>query len=253
MIDEITLLKKRVKELSERMYTEHRFIYTGFLNLAEIDAFLEETKKMEPNDWTLYGGNPDCERKMGRFGCVQDLGYQEEYPIHCIKIHPTFSKERKTLSHRDYLGALMNLGIKRNTLGDILIQDADAYLFCHETVAPFITEQLRRIAHVDVACEIFAAGAALEFYQNRLPVEFSASSERIDGVIGKAFQFSRSQGADLIQRKMVFLNARLCVNGSALLKKKDVISVRGYGKFEYQGVLYQTKKEKLRLKILKYN
>lgn len=76
-----------------------------------------------------------------------------------------------------------------------------------------------------------------------------SASERIDGVIAKVYNLSRSQSIDHFRAKKIYVNSRLCENNSYQLKQGDVISVRGYGKFVYNGVGYQTKKGKLSVKV----
>ena len=76
-----------------------------------------------------------------------------------------------------------------------------------------------------------------------------SSSERIDGVIAKVYNFSRSQSVELFRGKRIYVNSRLCENNSYQLKTGDTVSVRGYGKFVYNGVGYQTKKGKLSVKV----
>lgn len=76
---------------------------------------------------TLYGGREEAERKILRFGSEAELGYEQPFPICCIRIRPLSAKFADKLSHRDYLGALMNLGIERSTIGDILPGEGEAF------------------------------------------------------------------------------------------------------------------------------
>ena len=75
------------------------------------------------------------------------------------------------------------------------------------------------------------------------------SSERIDGIIAKIYHLSRSQSIELFRSKKIYVNARLCENNSYQMKDKDVVSVRGYGKFVYNGVNNLTKKGKLSVNV----
>ena len=75
------------------------------------------------------------------------------------------------------------------------------------------------------------------------------ASERIDAVISKVYNLSRSQSLDYFRAKKIYINSRLCENNSYQLKSNDVVSVRGYGKFVYYGVEYHTKKGKLSVKV----
>lgn len=77
---------------------------------------------------TLYGGREEAERKILRFGSEAELGYEQPFPICCIRIRPLSAKFADKLSHRDYLGALMNLGIERSTMA----------IFCRERAKLFV-------------------------------------------------------------------------------------------------------------------
>ena len=115
------LLKKRFRELAEKCYRNNQYTFTGFLGLSEAACFYELEKELSYVPYTLFGGSDLCERVMLRFGSQEQLSYTEEFPISCLKISPLSQKFGEELGHRDFLGALMNLGIERSTLGDILV------------------------------------------------------------------------------------------------------------------------------------
>ena len=90
--------------------------------------------------YEISGGYEDAERVIVRFGSEDELGYEEAYPITLLRIAPLQSKFADDLTHRDFLGSLMNLGIERDVLGDLLINEKCAYLFCKESVADYIID-----------------------------------------------------------------------------------------------------------------
>ncbi len=117
---EIQQLKNRIRELADKSYNQNQYTFTGFLGLAEQDALWQVEREVKFAGITLYGGREEAERKLLRFGSEAELGYEQHFPICCIRIRPLSAKFADKLSHRDYLGALMNLGIERSTIGDIL-------------------------------------------------------------------------------------------------------------------------------------
>ena len=145
----------------------------------------------------------------------------------------------------------MNLGIERSTLGDIFIKDNCGYLFCLDSIADFIQEELRRIRHTDVKCTRAEAAEILE-KREKVRQSLTVSSERADVVIASLYHLSRAQSMDLFREQKVFINGRVCGNNSCFLKKEDVVSVRGKGKFFYDGVDRETKKGKLSAGVLLY-
>ena len=121
MTKEEELLKKRFTELADRSYSESRYTFTNFLNLNEQSLFYLTVKENKGIKYTISGGISDAERVMVRFGDEAELGYEQQFPIAILSVSPLAVKYSEDLSHRDYLGALMNLGIEREMLGDIII------------------------------------------------------------------------------------------------------------------------------------
>lgn len=240
---ELLQLKKRFAELAQKSYRQNVYCFSGFLSLAEQDVFYQVKSEYPETDCTLYGGNDDCERQMARFGSEEQLGYEQPFPIVCIRIKPLLAKFAEELGHRDYLGACMNLGIERSTLGDILVRPDCAYLYCAETISPFIVENLTKIRHTNVRCSVFT-GTAETLRQEKIRREYQVSSERVDGVAAKVFGLSRAQILEIFRQKHVFVNGRLQESNSAPLKAGDRVTVRGYGKFVYGGVTHMTRKGK---------
>lgn len=248
MEKEDLLLQKRFAELANRSYTQNMFTFTEFLSLPELDLFYQNEPQLKFAGVTVFGGTEGCDRKVIRFGNVEELGYDEPFPIVCIVIEPLIEKFGENLNHRDYLGALMNLGIERENLGDIFIKGKTGYVFCLERIAEYIMENLSQVRHTNV--KLHVSEREEEFVQKEVEeMVVLSASERIDGVISKVYNLSRSQSIELFRGKRVYVNSRLCENNSYQLKVKDTVSLRGYGKFVYNGVGYQTKKGKLSVKV----
>lgn len=242
------LLKKRFTELARKCYQQNQYTFTGFLGLADAACFYELERELSYVPYDRWGGYEEAERTMIRFGSQELLGYEEKFPIVCLKICPLAEKFADALTHRDYLGALMNLGIERDVLGDILIQEKTAWVFCAENISNFISENLTKVKHTFVICKVseevpsFTTGDIRE-------IKLQISSGRIDGVIAKVYKLSRSDSAELFRQKRIFVNGRLCENSSRLLKAGETVSVRGYGKFEYRGETGLSRKGKLNVLI----
>ena len=122
-------IKNRFLELAKRSYEQNMYTFTGFLGLTEQSLFWDAERDVAFAGYTLDGGNTICDRKVIRFGNKDELGYEEEFPIVCIKITPLIKKFSDEFSHRDFLGAIMNLGIDRSTIGDIFIKENEGYVY----------------------------------------------------------------------------------------------------------------------------
>lgn len=250
-MQEDQLLKNRLTELANRAYEHNQYTFTDFLNITEIAALYQYAPAFAYVPFTLCGGYGNSERQMARFGSAEALGYEMPFPISCIWVQPLIKKFADEFSHRDFLGALMNLGIERNTIGDIVVRNQEAYVFCTEIIAPYICDSLDQVKHTHVKCSLSkmeVADAEEEYEQ----MEEIVSSVRIDVVLCKIYHLSRSQSLELFRGKKVFVNSLLCENNGCQLKKGDVVAARGFGKMVYEGVLGETKKEKLRILVKKY-
>lgn len=245
------LLKKRLLELADRAYERNQYTFSGFLSPGEVNAFYEIEGQIAYINYELSGGVEQAERVMIRFGSEGMFGYLEEFPIVCLIVEPLMKKFSEPLTHRDFLGALMNLGIERNTLGDIVVKGAKAYLFCMDSMADFIMENLTKIKHTHVRC-IQSREIPEEVKPELKEETVLVSSERLDGVIAKTYNLSRSQVVEIFRGKRVFVDGRLCENNSRVPKSQETVSVRGLGKFLYVGREYETKKGKSAVKICRY-
>ena len=247
MADEIQILKNRFKELSNRSMNRGIYLYSDFLNLYEQTVLHNEIK----NGYTLFGGFEDAERKIACFGDENDLGYPLSPPIVIICIEPLSAKFSDDLTHRDFLGSLIGLGIKRETLGDIIITENKGYLFCIETIAQYIIDNLTKVRRTSVTCSLCE-----ELPQNALPQPKEklviVSSLRLDAAIASVYDLSRSKSASLVEGEKVFINGKLTKSTSKNIEIGDTVSVRGYGRFRYTEILGGTKKGRTRIRCYFY-
>ena len=239
-----TLLKKRLTELANKAYTNGQYLFTSFLSLAEQNVYYQMEQELSYVPVTVFGGTADCERVMLRFGDKELCGYEAPFPIACVEIAPLIEKFGEALNHRDYLGALMNLGIERATLGDIVIVGKHAFLFCAEKMSSYIIVELDKVRHTNVRCEIAKeVPKSVVTKLERKTVQVSAA--RADSIIAKLYNMSRSESVELFRAKKVFVNGRLNENNSGQLKADDKVSVRGFGRFVFVGISGETRKGKL--------
>ncbi len=245
---ESELLKKRFIELANRSYGGGIYEFTDFLGLAEQAVFNEARAAFGGIPYTAFGGAAGCERVMIRFGDEESFGYTVDFPIVCIKAEPAIQKFADRLTHRDFLGAILNLGIERRTLGDIAICDNVGYIFAKEEIADFIIDGLHKVKHTDMRLSLVTDIPEGELYKTERK-RIQANGERVDAVIAKVFSISREDSLTLFSKRLVFINGRLCENNSYIPKLGEVISVRGYGRMIYRGYGSTSKKGKLNIEV----
>ncbi len=241
-------MQKRFLELAERAYESGTYTFTPFLGLQEQSVFHGMAQQLGHVPFEASGGAEGCERKVVRFGSEELCGYAEPFPIGCVAVRQRSAKFAEQLTHRDYLGALMSLGIERDTLGDIAMREGEAYVFCLLPIAPYIVENLAEVRRTPVRCEVTDAlpeGALYRLEERTV----QAASNRADAICAHVWNLSRGDSQALFRAGRVFINGRLVENAAASLREGDVLSARGYGRFVFRGVAGLTKKGRLNARI----
>lgn len=200
-----------------------------------------ESNKHVLGKYTLFGGCSGTERNIARFGNSEELGYEEDFPIVCLEILPKSEKFAEPLCHRDFLGALMNLGIERKNIGDISVKNNRAYVFVLEKISGYILSELTKVKHTLVECRIaenLPSGGLYELKEEKICVP----SLRCDCFIAEVFHLSRSESTKLFDSEKVFVNGRCASSPGMQLKQGDTVSVRGFGRFRFLLEQGKTKK-----------
>lgn len=237
------MLEKRFNELYNRANQNYYPVFSDFLNLEEQSVL---AKSYLP--CVLYGGYEGAERVVAGFG---DNVCEQDFPIRCVEIKPVNKKFADKLSHRDFLGGLMNLGIKREFLGDIIIFENSAYLFCLDKISNYIKDNLSRVRHTTV--EVNEVGAPpVKAVEPKGAEEMVIASLRVDVAVCQVYNLSRNECAKLFETDKVFINSRKLESRSYQLKEGDKVSVRGYGRFQFVSVVRKTKKDRLVAEMIIY-
>lgn len=197
----------------------------------------------------FFGGYTEAERKVLGF-MTQEIK-KEDLPITALKIEVK-TGIGKSLSHRDFLGALLGLGIHRSKIGDIMIKPFGAYTIVSTDIAEFIGWSLTSIGRYG---KLTVEEVDLETIEIDRPetkrIETTVASLRADALFAVAFNLSRTSVAKLLQNDKGKCNG-MNVAASTLLKEGDRGVLRGYGKMKLTAVHNRTKKDRLHVTIEKY-
>lgn len=250
-MDSEELLRRRLMDLADQSYRQNIFTYTGFLSMDELDLYERMKGELAYAAPRVWGGQEDCERCMIGFGSEEQLGYPGDFPICRMAAEPAAEKFAEAITHRDVLGALMHLGIERSLIGDILVREKKAWFFCTDAIVPYLAENLTQIRRNRVRCAE-VTGEVPELAPILEPAVLNVASPRLDAVAAALTGQPRSRITSLLRERKVFVNGRCRESGSIQLAPGDVISLRGYGKAVYDGVLGETKKGRCRVAVRRY-
>ena len=240
-MDELEVFSKRIK--NSILKAERGGV--SLLNFLD-DAHLGILKKELGNSKLAHynGGikNADTLRVIISPYDVDD----SDFKIVVFKI--IYNKKFYDIGHRNVLGSLMNLGIKRECIGDIVVSD-DIYFACTEEISGFIKDNLNYIGNVPVQLEI--ADYEVENIINYSYKEHFISSLRIDNIISRAYNISRHDSYEMIVNGLVYINHVLCLNPSKDVKLKEEISVRKKGRVKLEEIEGTTKSGRIRVVLAK--
>lgn len=236
-----SILLHHLHDLAESSLAKGKAVYTDFLAYDELAVFYDHRREFSYVEHHSSGRDELSERRMLCFG------QPYTFPIRILKVE---RRDADVLTHRDYLGALMHLGVERSLIGNIYVIENEAFIEVVERIAPLIMHELQKVRHsvVKVTASALPEGLLLHTEQKQI----SAASERLDAVIASLYNLSREKAQQLIEAEKVILAHRKPAV-SLTLKAGEVVSVRGYGKFRYGGMVRQTKKERLILLIEQYH
>ena len=242
---ETDLLKDRVFDTVGICQRTDRPKFLGFLSLEET-AFVENTVSKLKANYKFFGGYEEAQRVM--LGCFPEWESEWEFPISGVTL--TFRKS-DSLSHRDVLGSLMALGLKREAVGDILIETARAVVFLTDETTDYVLNQITKVGRVGVEITkgfktpLPSAGVLSDFSS-------TVSSERLDCVVAALIGASRKTACEKIEQALVTVNSVVSQKPTLKIKAGDVVTVRSKGKFIVRSIEDKTKKDRLILRYKKY-
>lgn len=248
------LLAGRIRDLARQAEQNGYVTHTGFLSLSEQSIALSVLAgpdiPQSGKRGVFFGGTEEADRKvlffLPSYMEEEDLCAQEETGegiLSCLKIQVRGARFTKEIGHRDCLGALMHLGIGRDQIGDILLEKDGtcAWVFVLGSMADHICRELVTIGRAHVDIEI-TAPAACTARPVLLAKSGSIASVRIDSLIAMVFHVPRSTAQELVAREEVFADGRTVTSSSFSPPAGSRISVRGHGKFIFEGEEKTTKK-----------
>lgn len=259
-------LKARILDLA-KIADKGSVVRSSFFSAGEVFSAEQIIRKEGLCGRTfLYGGYKDAERKclflFPDYFCniIEDmsdydsvlLSAEEELTSSVVALRINGSGYRK-LSHRDYLGAILNMGIERDAIGDICpIDDCSAVIFATPAVSQLLLTSCNTVGADRVKISSYTPDSSFTYEKKTKLITDTVASDRLDCVVSALINESRDRTRRIILEGLVECNYQKCDKTDFRIKDGDIISARGYGKFEIDNITDLTKKNRLRLIAKKY-
>lgn len=258
------ILKKYAREEEDRLplaqvldkltAMERAGTVTSTAFLSERQLILAERMLAELHSTThvFYGGYPDAERRVVLLLPDWADGDAADYaPLTYIRAVWS-EKSGAQVGHRDFLGALMGAGIRRETVGDILPGDTSCDLVVLQSVAPYLMQNLTSAGRATLSLSEISPEELIVPQKDVKVIRDTVASLRLDSIVGAGFGLSREKAAALIRAGRVVLDGIACEKPDRQLAGGETVSARGFGKFRLSEESRVTKKGRISIVIEKY-
>ena len=235
------------KLLQSISFVENRNTVTKFLTnfeqvvLSQIVAYNYSDFKVE-----FFGGFDNAERKKAKI--ISNEYYDVDYDIVCLKAK--FNNKFNKVEHRNVLGAVHNLGINFNRFGDIIVLENEVYIFVDDEIADYIVMEFTKAGRVNLDFQRVDL-TEVKIEKKYEDFEIVSSSFRIDSIVAKITNKSRSKVKEFLEQDFIKLNHVILRNGEKTCTPDDIISIRKYGRYVVKGYTQNKKSLKYRITISK--
>ncbi|GHU83454.1 photosystem II S4 domain protein [Clostridia bacterium] len=234
----------RLSELAQRAARTGIAQFSGFLSPAQ-QAQAEISARKAGTRFAAWGGADGAERCV----CAFAPGDDPAWPIACLRVR--WHAKYGTAGHRDLLGAILALGVERDTVGDIYPGDGEAHVFALDDMARYLQVNLERAGSVPVRVDIADEPPALARTVGTA-VRATVASVRLDAIVGAAWNLSRTRAAELVAAGRVQVDHQVSLRPDLKLQPGAVLSARGLGRAELAEIGGKTKKDRISVTLLRY-
>ncbi|MFI3230236.1 MAG: YlmH/Sll1252 family protein [bacterium] len=250
------LLLSKIIDQHNRCYKSYQPSFSDFMPIStfmQFISFLEAKNEYFSLEYIIFGGFDDAERVIVGFFPEHMQPDVNLFPIEILEISYN-AKYSKSLTHRDFLGSAIGLGIDRSKIGDIVNNNNNWFLFLDRDISNYVSYNMEKVGSTKVNRVIheFKNIDNLNFNLKLEEAKVITASLRIDAVLSSSFNLSRSKITNYIKSKKVFLNFVECDSLSKIIKRDDIITIRGIGRIKIGDIVGNTKKERVVLQVFKY-
>ena len=245
------IILSRAEELMQRCVDSNVITYTDFLDLR-MQGIVNDAIKYSPCRHFSDGGYADAERC--RIVFLPDWASEENYAQDCPNeiLRVCIKKGGRQLGHRDYLGAMLGLGISRAKTGDIIVRRDGADIIIDKSMEEFLLANFFKAGRTELSLSVVPISEINMSEIRTETVTDTLASLRLDAFLASAYRTSRSRAQEAISQGIVFLNHAECRKSDAPIRDGDVVSVRGKGKCILEEIGKTSKKDRTFITIKKF-
>ena len=244
--DKVNLLISKIEDKIKFCETKNKIQTTDFLDMSEQKLVERYLKSQKINNYVLSGGYENAERKIliiypEKIEDILDRIDLNEY-INIIRINLPNDVKGK-YSHRNYLGGIIKLGIERNKIGDILVDDNGADIIVLPEMKKFLLNNLPALTRFNKAKVEQISLEQLRKVEIKTKLEkITVSSMRLDNIVSEIVKCSRGKAIDILEQERVLVNYEIYTKPSKEIKENDIITIRGKGRFVIKNIARKYKK-----------
>lgn len=254
--EEDRLLIAKVLDKMEFAKSKNKITNTDFLDLYQKNLVKKLLNSIRCENYLLFGGNDQSEREAVIFYPEKlEKQFVEKNYNNIMQIVEIIlpNELQGNYTHRDYLGGLMKLGIKREKIGDIIVFDKGANIIVLNEILDFVNSNISSLTRFGKS--LIQTKKIEELHKQEIKTEeiqIIVSSLRLDNIVSELAKTSRTKAEEIISTGRVFVNFENVIKDSKTIKEADIITIRGKGRFKVVEVMGNTKKGRFIIKVEKY-
>ena len=251
---EYKLLIAKIIDKYEFSKSKNKITYTDFLNISEISVAKSVLKEEKIQNYIIYGGKEETDRSLLIFFPEKfskemvEKNFGKIFEVIRIKLPNNITYE-----HREFLSGIMKLGIKREKFGDIIVTDFGADIIVLSEISKILSNDLKTLTRFRKSEITIQSIKELSLIENEFEsLNIIVSSIRLDNFVAELAKCSRNNSEEIINEGRVFLNSINEFKASKKININDIITIRGKGKFIFDGIEKETRSGRYLLNMRKY-
>lgn len=254
--DDNKLLIAKLLDKIKFTKNKNKFETTDFLDLREQAILTEEINRIKFEQYKLWGGYDNSERKIIllfpekiELDYIDNTVFDQFLTIIRVKLPNELNGQ---LEHRNYLGGLMKLGIKREKIGDIIVRDDGADIIVKNEISEYIKNNIQSLSRFKKSIiEVKKIEELILVEPKKEILKINVPSMRLDCFIGELARCSRNEANTYLKEERIFVNFKEEIKSSKIIKEGDYITIRGKGRFKINRIIGNTKSGRISVEVEK--